>query len=239
MHEKISSAQNILHLWFSRVSPASLEIEHSLQSMLSDSELNRLNSIGGKNRRREYLLSRALMRHALSQTFQRQDRDWSFIELPDAAPVVSNLPKDTHISLSHSQGVICFAISALPLGVDLEATEKQRDFSALAQVFMNREEQARLRDNRSRQTDYFYRVWSAKEACYKRLSALQQSARSLSQLRYSDLVENNSHGYLYQASIEGFVVAAMMADRPQQVSAHFYLMQAQRLRDFNDGEIQA
>ncbi|MCP4390050.1 MAG: hypothetical protein GY802_17280, partial [Gammaproteobacteria bacterium] len=122
-----------------------MAVENSLQPLLSDSELARLESIGGKTRRREYLLSRALMRHALSQSFQRQDSDWRFNDVPQSMPLVDNLPAGTYISLSHSKGFICFAISASPLGIDLEATGKQRDFSALAEVFMNQEEQTCLR----------------------------------------------------------------------------------------------
>ncbi len=232
MHKKTSPAPNLLRLWFSKISPASLAVENSLQPLLSDSELARLESIGGKTRRREYLLSRALMRHALSQSFQRQDSDWRFNDVPQSMPLVDNLPAGTYISLSHSKGFICFAISASPLGIDLEATGKQRDFSALAEVFMNQEEQTCLRSYPSGQADYFYRVWSAKEACYKQLSSTQQSVRSLKQIGYSELVENNARGYLFEASIDGFVLAAMMADRPQQISCNYYLMAEQRLRDF-------
>jgi len=234
MHKKISPAPGILRLWFSRISQASLVVENSLQPLLSDSELARLDSIGAKTRRREYLLSRALMRHALSQSFQRQDSDWRFNELPESMPVVDNLPQGTYISLSHSKGFICFAISASPLGIDLEATGKQRDFSALAEVFMNREEQTCLRSNSSGQAGYFYRVWSAKEACYKQLSSMQQSVGSLKQIQYSELAANNARGYLFEASIDGFVLAAMMADRPQEIICNYYLMAEQRLREFND-----
>lgn len=232
MSKKLSSAPNILRLWFSKISQASLAVENSLQPMLSDSELKRLESIGGKTRRREYLLSRALMRHALSQSFQRQDSDWRFNDLPGSMPLVDNLPPDTYISLSHSKGFICFAISASPLGIDLEATDKQRDFSALAEVFMNQQEQACLRANPSGQAGYFYRVWSAKEACYKQLSSTQQTVKSLKQIHYAELAEKNAPGYLFEASIDDFVLAAMIADRPQEISCHYYLMAERRLREF-------
>lgn len=230
MRKQVLPAAKFLRLWFSRVSAATVEVENSLHPLLSASEVKRLGAIGSKTRRREYLLSRALMRHALSQTFQRQDDGWQFDDLPESMPVVRNLPSDTFISLSHSKGFICFAISASHLGIDLEATDKQRDFTALAEVFMNAEEQACLLRNPPPSEDYFYRVWSAKEACYKKLSSARQSKTSLQDIRYSELIENASPGYLFEGRIDGFVLAAMMADKPQEISCNYYLMSEKQLQ---------
>ena len=227
-----SVAPGILQLWYSKISESTLTAEDAVIRMLSVSEQRRLSSIGGKTRRREYLLSRALMRHALSQRFLRQEPEWLFEDLPQSAPVVSNLPADTHISLSHSNGFICFAIAASPLGIDIEAADRKRDFDALAEAFMNDEELACLAARKSGQADYFYRVWAAKEACYKMLSPTRQSATSLQQLCYSELGGEDTHGHLYEARLGVFVVAAMMTAKPDRVSRNYFLTTKKSLQRY-------
>lgn len=224
MQKKISSAPGILRLWFSKVSASTLAAENAVLQMLSVSERNRLNAIGSKTRRREYLLSRAMMRHALSQCFLPQEHEWLVEDQPRSTPVVSNLPAGGHISLSHSHGRIFFAFSACPLGIDIEAADKERDYAALAEVFMNDEEMACLAASKSQQADYFYRVWSAKEACYKMLSRSEQAAMSLKQIPYSELSARGTRGYLYESRWGDFVVAAMMPARPERINRNFFLV---------------
>jgi len=230
MQHRNSAAPGILYLWYSKISESTLAAEDAVIRMLSISEQGRLNSIGSKTRRREYLLSRALMRHALSQRFMRQDPEWLVEDRPESPPVVSNLPADTHISLSHSNGCICFAIAASPLGIDIEAADRKRDFGALAEAFMNDEELAFLAARKLGQADYFYRVWSAKEACYKSLSAAQQSITPLSKIRYSELVANNACGYLCEGIIDGFSFAAMLACKPDEISCNHFLSAGETLK---------
>lgn len=224
MQKNISPAPAILRLWFSKVSASTRVAENGVAQMLSVSEQDRLNAIGSKARRREYLLSRALMRHALSQSFPRQEHEWLVEDRPRSIPVVSNLPAGGHISLSHSQGFICFAISACPLGIDIEAADRARDFVALAEIFMNDDELACLAASNSQQADYFYRVWSAKEAYYKMLSRAEQSVMSLKQIRYSELSAKDSCGYLYEGRLGDFVVAAMMPAKPERISRNYFLL---------------
>lgn len=224
MQKKISSAPGILRLWFSKVSGSTLAAENAVPQMLSLSEQDRLNAIGSKTRRREYLLSRAMMRHALSQCFPHLEHEWLVEDRPQSTPVVSNLPAGRHISLSHSRGFICFAISACPLGIDIEAADRERDFAALAEVFMNDDEMACLAANDSQQADYFYRVWSAKEAYYKMLSRSEQSAISLKQIRYSELSAKDTCGYLYEGRLGDCVVAAMMPAKPERISRNNFLL---------------
>lgn len=234
MQHRNCAAPGVLHLWFSKASLSTLAAEDTVIRMLSVSEQNRLNSIASKTRRREYLLSRALMRHALSQCFLRKDPWWLVEDQPKSAPVVSNLPADTYISLSHSNGCICFAIAASPLGIDIEVADKKRDFGTLADAFMNDAEMACLAAKNSQQADYFYRVWSAKEAWYKMLSPLQQSITSLNQLCYSQLTGEDTHGYLYEGRLGRFVVAAMMTTKPKDISRNYFLADKKTLEHFTD-----
>ena len=74
MQSNIPFSPHILQLWFARVSDSTMDIEKTVQALLSVSELKRLDLIKGHNKRREYLLSRALMRHVLSRYFHPQEQ---------------------------------------------------------------------------------------------------------------------------------------------------------------------
>jgi len=108
------------------------------------------------------------MRHAFSEQYQYPVNQWRFVENSHSTPSITNLPNNTHFSLSHSNGIICFATSPYPIGVDIEKINKQRDFLALADCFMNADEfealKAKQHDEKAK---YFYRIWCAKEAYYK------------------------------------------------------------------------
>jgi len=222
--QQTAAAQEILHLWFAKISAATRDAENAVPSLLSASEQERLSSIGSQFRRREYLLSRATIRHALSDCFQRQPQDWVIVDKPGATPIISNLPAGFHVGLGHSKGLICFAISTCPVGIDLEAAYREKNYTALAEAFMNEAERACLADIESGRADYFYRVWSAKEAYYKWLPPAQQSDLLFSQICYSDMLAEDSRGYLYEGSIGGYVVAAMMTAQPDCISSNYFLM---------------
>jgi len=157
-------------LWITRVGEDTKLLEQETVLLLSQSEKRRLDATKSITKRREYLLSRALMRHAFSQRFNLPISEWDFIDKPNAAPVITNLQDKIFFSLSHSKGYICFVISPFPVGIDIEAINSQRNFSALADFFMSDEEKNILLNtamNHDAQAKYFYRIWCATEAFYK------------------------------------------------------------------------
>lgn len=177
------------------------------------------------------------MRHALSQNFHRQENDWQFIECPESVPVIHNLPENIYISLSHSRGFICFAISSYPVGIDLEASTKQRDFKALAEVFMNDEELGYLIQNESMQADYFYRIWCAKEAYYKSLPSSEQIATPLKKICFSALIESDDRWHLIEGKIEEYRFAAMIKNKPDKINCSYFLSTDKHLDGFSRFEI--
>ena len=223
MPSNSTSPPHFLQLWFSRVADSTMNVEQTIQSLLSDSEIKRLNRIKNKNKHREYLLSRALMRHALSQHFQLPKSEWHFIEQSGSPPIIKNLPENIYVSLSHSNSLICFAIACCPVGIDLEAGNRRRDFTALAEMFMTGEEMERLARDESERAGYFYRVWCAKEAYYKALSSSDQSNTPLVKIRFSDLVESKDNWHLIEGKIKLCLFAVMIKNKPGQISCHHYL----------------
>lgn len=151
--------------------PLTSRITERWKSFLSDAEREYLERQRGK-RYREYLLSRALLRHALSLTLSRQvpPSYWQIRYDTQAAPVIEG-PKahDWHCSLSHSAGRVAIALSNQGgCGVDIEIHRFRRNRPQLADSFFTVGERALLdRTPESERETVFYRLWTLKEAWYK------------------------------------------------------------------------
>lgn len=221
MTNKLSQPSHSLQLWFSQIG-ATTEIESSTESLLSPSEKERLSLTGSHYKRREFLLSRAVMRHALSQYFFCPINEWEFIERPDLPPKISNLPNNTYISLSHSKGLICFAISNSPIGIDLELADMNRDFLELAETFMSDEEIQHMTQNTEIQADIFYRIWCTKEAYYKTLSLKNQLDISFKNIPAYKLIKNETNWSLIEGKIGQFIVSIVTKNKQQTINYNYF-----------------
>ena len=237
MHSNSTSPPHFLQLWFSRVADSTIDAEQAIQSLLSVSEIKRLRRIKNENKHREYLLSRALMRHALSQHFQLPESEWQFIEQSGSPPIIKNLPENIYLSLSHSGGFVCFAIYSSPIGIDIEVINHQRNFLALAEAFMNDEELDCLAQNASTQASDFYRIWCAKEAYYKFLPPKGQASTSLRRICFATLIESNDKWQLIEGQTKGYVFAAVMKSKPEKINHCYFLTSDKCFNSFNRFEI--
>ena len=211
----------MLQLWFSKIGDTT-EIEQSTENLLSDTEIKRLSSTRSHNKRREFLLSRALMRHALSQHFLCPIDEWSFTERENLPPKISNIPDNTYISLSHSKGLICFALSSSPVGVDIELADRKRDFLALARTFMSDVEIHYLKKNTDIQADIFYRTWCAKEAYYKATPTISQPDISFKNIPTQALMKKETNWFLFEGKIEQFFISAIVKNKPQNITYNYF-----------------
>jgi len=212
-----------LQLWFSRVGKASLSVEDCVLEWLSATELERLQRIRHDGKRREYLLSRMLMRHVLSQNFARAADEWQFTEQPDAAPRIDDLPEETYVSLSHSGGYICFGLATCALGIDIEINNPGRDFSTSAEIFMDSGEREYLLRGAAADQSFFYRNWCAKEACYKSLEPSRQARTSLTAINYADLQANRHGRLLIEGDGGDFRFASVLCAVPLRIEQNSFL----------------
>ncbi|PHS69978.1 MAG: hypothetical protein COB23_04830 [Methylophaga sp.] len=213
---ELSPSSNSIQLWLSTVDQLTKTIEQATYKLLSVSEKDRFQSTHNQHKKREFIMGRALIRHALSQIFCMPETYWDFVEKSQAAPIVTNLPANCYFSLSHSHGFIVFAIASSPIGIDIENSDKQRDFHALADIFMNDEEISAWVENRW-SADIFYRIWCAKEAYYKALPLQQQVTKSLNKIAISELIKNSDSWQLLEYRVESFVLAIVLKAKPEQV----------------------
>ena len=215
-----SQSSLTLQLWFTRVEPSTTAI--MTEDFLSPSEKERLLLTGSPYKRQEYLLSRMLMRHALSQHFLRPEKDWLFIERKNLPPIINNLPSNIYVSLSHSDGFICFALSSSPIGVDVENGKENRNFKALAKSFMTNEELHYLEKNTENLSNIFYRTWCAKEAYYKAIPAIEQREISYKDIPVRALTNNEEKWYLTEGKIEEFFIAVILKKKPENIICNYF-----------------
>lgn len=162
------------------------------------------------------------MRHALSQYFLCPINEWEFIERANLPPKISNLPNNTYISLSHSKGLICFAISNSPVGIDLELADMNRDFLELAETFMSDEEIQHMTQNSEIQADIFYRIWCTKEAYYKTLSIENQLDIAFKNIPAYNLIKNKTNWSLIEGKIGQFIVSIVTKNKQQTINYNYY-----------------
>ena len=180
-------------------------------------------------KQREFLLSRAVMRHALSQHFLCPIHNWEFTERPNSPPQINNLPDNTYISLSHSKGLIGFAISNSPVGIDLELADTNRDFLELAETFMSDEEIQHMTQNTEIQADIFYRIWCTKEAYYKTLSLKNQLDISFKNIPAYNLIKNETNWSLIEGKIGQFIVSIVTKNKQHTINYNYFQKNAPSL----------
>ena len=145
---------------------------------LSATDGMRLKAITAPRRRREFVLSRWLVRFALSRTLG--GHGWSLVGEPGHRPVGRDALGRIHrvVNLSHSRGGILCTVAAespLQLGCDLEAVRERsasswRRISALERahpVFSGADRQWLVEGSASQRHERLCMLWTLKEAIGK------------------------------------------------------------------------
>ena len=137
---------------------------------LNEAEMQRYRRFVRRERQRQFVLGRVLLRQALGALLGVPAREVELAERPDNSPVlVSPECAGGGLSLSHSGPWIACAVSAATsLGIDIEHIDARRDIEALAAHAFSEEELAwlRARPATTRMRD-FYTLWSTAEARFK------------------------------------------------------------------------
>ncbi len=151
-------------------------------SKLSESELTRYKSCSNY-RKKELLLGRLLLRHALGGCLGYRIASLEVIERQGLLPKVP-LAEEYRLrfSISHSDSVIAVVVrgdeseGSNVIGLDIEYLQLDRRLSA-AKIFCTREqlEQISKVEGIEEKRHLFYLFWTQKEACYKAYSDTNKS----------------------------------------------------------------
>ena len=194
--------------------------EQSILGWLSPSENERLASFKIPGRRLEYLVSRHLMREALSGLFGESPQSWLIEDRTREQPLITNLPAGQYTNLSHSKGLICFAVADTTLGVDIEARQQQRDYNRLAKMFMTGEEREELAKSAD-PSAFFYRCWCAKEAFYKAHPKIDQDSLHFTSIAVADL-DRSDNWHLVEGTVDNHYLVAATRKREIVTRCHYH-----------------
>lgn len=163
---------------------------------LDKASRRRAEEIRHPKRREQFLLGRMLLCHALRTEFVGgMFADWRLESTPGLKPRLLGPHGETgpDVSLSHSgQTVVCALLHGGRVGVDIEQS-RPRDFPALAEVVMTPAERARFHVlERDSHPTFFYRCWTAKEACAKAMGAEQAPGFNRMDVRLGELATSGS-----------------------------------------------
>jgi 4'-phosphopantetheinyl transferase len=121
--------------------------------------------------RREYLVTRALVRSVLSEYAPVAPRDWTFVRNRHGRPEIagpSGAPR-LRFNLSNTRGLVaCLVAEGREVGLDVEDTLRRGETVGIADRFFSPFEAASLRRQPAhRQRDRFFDYWTLKEAYIK------------------------------------------------------------------------
>ena len=156
-------------LWFARPSQIK-NLSDDLESLLTEAELEHMEGIHLPDFRLSYLVSRALLRTALSHYFHIPQTDWRFERSEYGKPVLSPEHGLTaRFNTSHTDDLSVCAISlGGELGIDAECFPEAGGFMELAEAHFSDIELADLRSHsRDEQTAWFCKYWTLKESYIK------------------------------------------------------------------------
>ncbi|MGD9364358.1 MAG: 4'-phosphopantetheinyl transferase superfamily protein [Desulfobacteraceae bacterium] len=165
-------ASNEIHLWFTfpnTIQDTDLLSEY--RNLLAEEECIKHQQFYFHSHRKQYLVSRALMRTTLSQYTDVAPREWRFSTNQYGRPEIEwpiiDLP--LRFNLSHTRGLIVFAVALQhSIGVDLEATKcREVDVAMMARFFTPSEIRALHALPPSLHLDRFFEIWTLKEAYIK------------------------------------------------------------------------
>jgi len=162
-------ADDEITLWLVNQTQAKLNAA-LYQSWLNDAERERLAAFRFDKHKRQFLLTRALVRSVLSRYVpSKRPCEWSFTQNAFGKPQVANSPVPLFFNLSHTDDVIALAVSPRDfIGVDVEPLQRDTDLVAVAKRYFAPAEGEGLENvPKAMQRSHLLNVWTLKEAYIK------------------------------------------------------------------------
>ena len=158
------------HVWYLFPAAFPAALEGQAQALMSDDERQRHGRFHFAAGRREYLLTRTLVRTTLSRYADVEPGEWRFSAGKYGRPQLDPaLGLALHFNLSNTEGLIACIVAAEPeIGIDVEWVDPSPPGTDLAERFFSPVEIAGLRDLPPQlQAGRFYDLWTLKEAYIK------------------------------------------------------------------------
>ena len=163
---------NDVHLWV--VQPQVIRQVNLLalyRNLLSEEELQKQQSYVFEKKRHSALITRAFIRDVLSHYADIPPALWQFKAGSHGKPEIVNSQQPLQFNLSHTDDLIICAVTLIDeIGCDVEMTDRNNDFLAIAENYFSKSEYEELLSNSGiQQRSRFYDYWTLKESYIKAL----------------------------------------------------------------------
>jgi 4'-phosphopantetheinyl transferase len=151
--------------------------------LLNRAELERAERITCTDYRLQVVKARALLRLLLARLTGAPPESFEFEEGVGRQPRLRVNPWGLHFSVSHSGDRIAVAVSAAPIGIDIERVEAGCGWQAIAETCFHPSESGLLQaaGDTAAASEAFFEIWTRKEAYLKAIgSALDTDPPSFS-----------------------------------------------------------
>ena len=162
-----------IHLWFCRHGESGdPALEAACRALLEPHELARTARLHFARDRHRHLLTRVLVRTALSRYAPVRPQDWRFAEGPFGRPRIggpmTQAIQGLDFNLSHTDGLIVLALARnLEMGVDAEHLGRNASLELADHFFSPAEAKALAALPPSRRAHRFFELWTLKESYIK------------------------------------------------------------------------
>ncbi len=110
------------------------------------------------------LLSDLFIRYLICNILKLNNHDLSFSENRFGKPFLMN-DLNFHYNITHTKAAIAVAVSKNPIGIDIEKITDAKLY--IAEKFFHRNERDYILHNPQKKDQYFYEIWTKKEAYIK------------------------------------------------------------------------
>ena len=186
---------------------------------LNASEGHRYAGFRRRERRRQFLLGRMLLRFAVSSLMSLPPDAIRVVERTGNSPRLV-LPDSQNLqpcfSLSHSRDwVVCAVSSEVTLGVDIEVNDPTRDIVNISELaFHPNEHFWLLAQSDDARLSAFYRLWSTREALYKLCSSLGRETIFRPLVGVDGTFMSQTNGWHHYTLPHSECTLAICSDRP-------------------------
>ena len=172
-----------------------------------------------RQRKRQFLLGRMLLRFAVSNLTSLPPDRLGIVERTGNAPklVLPDSPSlQPRFSLSHSRDwVACVVSSSVGLGMDIELKDPARDFLSISQLVFHPNEHLWLcAQPKVARVAAFYSLWSTREALYKLRSSLGRQTILSSLVGADDRLTSHGPDWHRHTLPHSDLMLAICSDQP-------------------------
>jgi len=159
-----------VHVWCVRPADVPLDDLVRWRDWMTREERDRCERFVFEELRRDFVITRWLLRSTLSRYIPIAPEDWRFDQNEHGRPhVATPAGRDLHFNLSHTDGlIVCVLADCYEVGIDVEqVTRRSRTLAIADRFFSPSEVEALRRLPVARQAERFFQYWTLKESYIK------------------------------------------------------------------------